>query len=450
MTSSQTLFKKPTDSIVIFPQTGKLTGFVRKFHLSLLREAQKQIIQAESSGQLLASNHLFEQKLSILTEPFGDASDLTKDARSALLDMQKTIVSLQRPDEQEDQERVELWRNIPLIGENSCVKHKGNLYLQWYLPDTIFEALKDPKTKFTLISPEELACLKTYTSVALYEIVARYQDIQQTCTREKEWWVKALSGTGTPQKILKKQSTQPKLRDWVRFKNEKVKPAIEEINSKTKFKIELIEEKEAGVIKTVQFKVIKKDQKLLYEPTKAHIAAAELGVPAQNITNLLAAGHSVDQASLFVAKVKSRQNDQTKEPIRNLVSYLSAIVREEAGSVKVLPVPDKVKRPTEKVSHTEKKESLIVEEVTAFSLLRDHVIFVSEEIEASYLNKVRAYFIDNGMLTPSTTRALNNKNWRTGIIFHKVVDIYGTEKFGTNWKEFSAAEIEFRINNLKN
>jgi len=151
------------------------------------------------------------------------------------------------------------------------------------------------------------------------------------------------------------------------------------------------------------------------------------------------------KASFSAAKLKSRQNDQTKEPIRNAGSYLSAIVREEIGSNEIFPAPAKVKIPIAKSQLPESNESNIVEEVTALSLLREHILSVPEKIEAEYLNKVRVYLIEKGMLSPSTTRALDNKNWKTGVIFSKVVDIYAAENFGPNWKNLSAADMDYKI-----
>jgi hypothetical protein len=396
---SHVQLRKPTDAIVMLPRFGKLTSFSRKLYLSLLREAQQQLLQKSQSGEVFTATDFFRQKLSVLIKPLVEKTNgMSEEARAAIQEMQTTIVDMQAPDQREDHDKILKWKSLQLISEVVCEEgERGDLYLKWSFAPTIIEELKKPKS-YTLITPEEVAELTMYTSVALFEIVSRYKENKLTCVREKEWWVAALSGTNK-----KTKTGESKLRDWRRFKSERVKSAIEEINKKTKLTIELVEIKNGNLITDVQFKVAQKDKISSFEPTQAHIAAAELGVPAQNITNLLAAGHSVQQLSFSAAKLKSRQNDQTKEPIRNAGSYLSAIVREEIGSNEIFPAPAKVKIPIAKSQSPESNESNIVEEVTALSLLREHILSVPEKIEAEYLNKVRVYLIEEGMLSPSTT-----------------------------------------------
>lgn len=438
---SHVQLRKPTDAIVMLPRFGKLTSFSRKLYLSLLREAQQQILQKGQTGEVFAATDFFRQKLSVLIKPLVEKTNgMSEEARVAIQEMQTTIVDMQAPDQREDHDKILKWKSLQLISEVICEEgERGDLYLKWSFAPTIIEELKKPKS-YTLITPEEVAELTMYTSVALFEIVSRYKENKLTCVREKDWWVAALSGTNK-----KTKTGESKLRDWRRFKSERVNSAIEEINAKTKLTIELVEIKKGNLITDVQFKVAQKDRISSFEPTQAHIAAAELGVPAQKITKLLADGHSPEQASLYVAKLKSRQNDQTKEPIQNAASYLSAIVREENSSPEVFPAPAKVKTPKANSQSPVSEEPLIVEEVTPLSLLRTYILSVAEEIEANYLNKVRANLINNGILTPSATRALDSKNWKTGVIFSKVIEIYAAENFGPNWKDLSAADMDYKI-----
>ena len=96
-----------------------------------------------------------------------------------------------------------------------------------------------------------LAKLGSYTAVALYEICARYRDNPSGVTSRKPvaWWVDALSNGPGPER-----------REWRKFKNERVKEAVAEINAETDLEIELIEHKQGRVITEVQFAVRKKRQ----------------------------------------------------------------------------------------------------------------------------------------------------------------------------------------------
>ncbi len=91
--------------------------------------------------------------------------------------------------------------------------------------------------------------LSTYTAVALYEICARYKDSPGglTSRHEPEFWTRVLREGG---------GIKP--REFRKFKNELLMPAVAEINEETEIEVELIEHREQSTLQAVQFKVARK------------------------------------------------------------------------------------------------------------------------------------------------------------------------------------------------
>jgi hypothetical protein len=52
------------------------------------------------------------------------------------------------------------------------------------------------------------------------------------------------------------------------------------------------------------------------------------------------------------------------------------------------------------------------------------------------------------MLTPTFAKRLAEKNWRTGPIFHIVVDLYASENIGPEWRNLASEEIESQLARL--
>jgi hypothetical protein len=141
------------------------------------------------------------------------------------------------------------YRGFNMLSEVEIEQRNGENWVRWAFPPTIMGALKDPH-RWASLDLDMVAKLGTYVATALYDICARYRDNPSGVTSRKpvEWWTNALSPApaGTER------------REWRKFKSERIKEAVDEINQVTDLEVELIEHKQGRVIVEAQFSVRKK------------------------------------------------------------------------------------------------------------------------------------------------------------------------------------------------
>jgi hypothetical protein len=441
MQAQNPLLKKPNEAVVMFPKIGKLTAYGRKFYVSLMREAQQHLLAKAAKGEVFEATDFFKKPLTNIIRPISKpSSNLVEVTKQYVREMQSTQVEWSAP----DADAGVIWDSMVLVSQAKIELERGKLYLLWAFPPDMVNALKDPK-RFTLIAPEDLVNLKSYAAVALYEICARYADnlSQRTSKKPKEWWVSALTGDSHKTSARSKETAKP--REWRKFKGESVVPAIEEINKETGLQIELIEIKEGKAVVDVQFKVVRKS-KIKLDPTQAHIEAAKLGIPAQDITNYLGGGGSQEELQLILAKMKARIEDDTKEPVPNRRSYFAAIVRKAnvgENSEKSYGMPEE--KATDKEQLVTGEQNLAI---TTIARMNAHVLGLSDDVALPLLEKAKQHLAEKKMLSPTFAKRLAEKNWRTGPIFHIVVDLYATESIGHEWRELSSEDMGSRLGTL--
>jgi hypothetical protein len=441
MQTQNPLLKKPNEAVVMFPKIGKLTAYGRKFYVSLMREAQQHLLAKAAKGEVFEATDFFKEPLTNIIRPISKpSSNLVEVTKQYVREMQSTQVEWSAP----DADAGVIWDSMVLVSQAKIELENGKLYLLWAFPPDMVNALKDPK-RFTLIAPEDLVNLKSYAAVALYEICARYADnlSQRTSKKPKEWWVSALTGDSHKTSARSKESAKP--REWRKFKGESVVPAIEEINKETGLQVELIEIKEGKAVVDIQFKVARKS-KFKLDPTQAHIEAAKLDIPAQDITNYLGGGGSQEEALLILAKMKARIEDETKDPVPNRRSYFAAIVRktnigENSETSNVVSKEDSSNK--EQVAATDQNVA-----ITTNARMNAHVLGLSEDVALPLLEKAKQHLSEKKMLTPTFAKRLAEKNWRTGPIFHIVVDLYATENIGPEWRDLASEDMESRLTRL--
>jgi len=427
--------KKPNDAIVMFPKIGKLTAYGRKFYISLMREAQQHLFKKANAGEDFLATDFFKEPLSNIIRPISKpTSNVVEVTKQYVKEMQTTQVEWSAPDATSGV----IWDSMVLVSQAKIEIENGKLYLLWAFPPDMVNALKDPERKFTLIAPEDLINLKSYTAVALYEICARYADnpSHKTSRKPKEWWVTALSGDSHKTSARSKATAKP--REWRKFKNEFVNRAILEINKETGLVIELIEYKTGSAVVDVQFSVARKNR-VLAAPTAAHIEAAKLGVPAQHITNSLKSGETQNQVLLVLAILKSRIEDKTVEsiPKEKRGTYFEGIRKKQAGKP---AEPSAQPQKQEKISDVEARQ-----EVSAVALINEHVLKLPEALIAPILEHAKNRFVERNLFTAVIQKRFSEGNWRVGSIFHEVVALYATEIFGETWRAMHSDDVEKQL-----
>jgi hypothetical protein len=161
--------------------------------------------------------------------------------------------------------------------------------------------------------------------VALYEICARYRDNPSGLTSRKpvQWWADALSSA----------PAGSERREWRKFKSERVKEAVADINRETDLEIELIEHKQGRAVVEAQFAVRRKrlahkGRAGLAAVVDAHLVlrAESLGIREVKLEGLiLEFGEEPVRDKLD--QLERRSAMQALRGIDNAYSYLRAMLR---------------------------------------------------------------------------------------------------------------------------
>ena len=151
--------------------------------------------------------------------------------------------------------------------------------MTWFFPPTIRDMLIEPM-RWAQLDIKELASLSHYASVALYEICARYKDVPGGLTNRAEpsFWVQTL-----------RPDPDTKPREWRKFKNETLKPAVAEISQRTSLDVRLIEYKQGRAVVAVQFAVKRKTAEREMSSVDLSLVehAASLGIKERDLDQLV-------------------------------------------------------------------------------------------------------------------------------------------------------------------
>jgi len=336
---AETTLTKPNELLVMVPIAGKLSPVSRKLFNALLLNGGDVYRQRLQSGAPMLAEETFEARLSDLVAHLpGEASDWSSNASAHLLEMLRTEVVWQSIDRNSDTSE---WGAMNLLSEASIVKKGRALHVSWAFPPRVLGALKDPAF-FTRLDLEVIGSLRTYASIALYEICSRYKTNPSglTCSQPPDWWVEALTARSVrppPPKargrsVVSIEPDQKPRREWRKVKSESVIDAIEEINTKTDLEIELIEKRVGKAVSEVQFAVRRKRRAI---PAGQGIApdvlekAVSLGISAADIATICrTARGGVDVVKAALTKLAERMAREDLVPLTNATAYLKTILGE--------------------------------------------------------------------------------------------------------------------------
>jgi len=197
-----------------------------------------------------------------LHEVISDAaynSNNTASIRKVLRELMSTTVEWQSPTGGE----VETWDACNLLSGAGTTKDKrtGAVTIRWRYDQKVREQLLSPD-RYARLSLEAITQLSTHSSMALYEICARYVDNpgHRTARQHWRWWRPVLTGAATDDSKA----------EYRFFKRDVLKPAIAEINANTNIEVRgPIEHKERDnhTIAEIQFEVYLKA--VVGEPAQA-------------------------------------------------------------------------------------------------------------------------------------------------------------------------------------
>lgn len=320
--------RKPHEMIVLMPRSRRVTLTGRRLYNALLQVAQARLA---AMNQMPAADYMFEAPLPALLRSSGSSGEDRTAAKRYLREMRGLEVDWESTAPGDGVK----WRGFSMLSEVAIELRHGENWVSWSYPPTMMATLKEP-ARWARIDLDILARLGTYAAVALYEICARYRDNPSGVTSRKpvQWWADALSPA----------PAGSERREWRKFKNERVKDAVEDINRETDLDIELIEHKQGRAVVEAQFAVRRKRAAARARPAQAlpidaHLVlrAESLGIRESKLEGLLLEfGEAAVREGLD--QLERRSANQLLRGVENGYSYLRALLR-HAEPAAALPRP---------------------------------------------------------------------------------------------------------------
>ena len=328
-------------------------------------------------------------------------------------------------------------RTFPLLAEARLFIRGGEAWVTWYYPPSIKEQLISPE-RWAQIELDSIARLSTYTAVALYEICARYKDSPGglTSRHEPDFWTRVLREGG---------GIKP--REFRKFKNELLMPAIVEIGDETEIVVELVEHREQSVLRWVQFKVQRKArERRTPEPVDVTIVmrGAKLGVRETDMDALVTKYgamkviEGLDAMEVYVG-------DPAATRILNRGAYLKAVLanRYPEGASANMAAEEAHPAPTVAPSDPSRERTEHVEawKTNRFKQVRSEFAALPSAEQARWLQEATPKLLQSPSTTPSMRRRISEGDWESPLISRTVIDVYATSQYGADWKEPKEMDI---------
>ena len=323
------LLSKPVQMTVLMPRgpQSKLTLTMRRVHLSLLQITQTRL---RAMGEMPAANHLFAAPLAAILKSTGTQGNERTLAKQYLQAMQTTTVDWESPRTDESEPD---WVSLTLLSEARLTKRGAETWVLWAFAPTIMSCLMSPE-KWAQINLAVACRLSTYAALALYEICARYRANPSgvTSRRSVDWWIDALSP---------KVRETGERREWRKFKGEKVKVALDEINRLTDLQVDLVEMRSGRAIAEVQFQVRRKQlassQEHQDESEALILRGESLGIKEARLMGLLATyGRPLVESKLLDLETRVARSDLLR--VSDIVGYFEVSLRNALAVAPAAPI----------------------------------------------------------------------------------------------------------------
>lgn len=318
--AESTDLRKPQEMVVLMPTSGRVTLLGRKLYNVMLRVSQARLM---TMHELPAADYLFESPLNVLLRSTGSSGEDRTAAKRYLAEMQQLTVNWESTAPGDGVK----WHAMNMLAECKLEQRNGENWVAWAYPPSIMQTLRDP-VRWARLRLDVLSKISTYSALALYEVCARYRDNPSGVTNRKPpaWWQDALSPGPSTAK-----------REWRKFKNERVKPAIEEINAETDLEVELIEHKQGRTVVEIQFSVRKKrmerkpfvEDAELVDPQLV-MRAGSLGIREAKFELLLREFGEV-AVRVQLDSLEKRVANRSLKTIDNAFAFLRTMLRNTTG-----------------------------------------------------------------------------------------------------------------------
>ncbi|MDM0078939.1 replication initiation protein [Variovorax sp. J2P1-59] len=424
--------RKPHEMIVMMPRSARVTLTGRRIYTALLQISQTRLVAMPA---MPAADFMFEAPLAAILRTTGSSGSERTAAKRYLLEMRSLEVDWESTAPGDGVK----WRGFSMLSEVALEVRRGENWVSWSYPPTIMSALREPQ-RWATIDLEVLGKLGSYTAVALYEICIRYRDNPSGVTSRKPvtWWVDALSNGPGPER-----------REWRKFKNERVKEAIAEINADTDLEIELIEHKQGRLIHEVQFAVRKKRHAstprlaTAQQPVDANLVlrAETLGIREIKLEGLIKE-FGDDRVRDQIATLERRAASKSLRAVENPFSYLRSLLRNEtepaaqkeevAGDSPPPPVdPGPAVEPVPIKSSASEGSGWLGEQIEA---MKKEVAALEPAKLNKWVNRALQDLARKGLLNAVISRRAAQGDVLHGLLGSAVIFAYADATYGPDWK----------------
>ncbi len=335
-----------------------------------------------------------------------------------------------------------------MLSEVAIEVRNGENWVAWSYPPSIMGVLREP-LRWASLDLDVLARLGTYTAMALYEICARYRDNPSGVTSRKpiDWWTDALNqAPGGSER-----------REWRKFKSERVKPALDEINRETDIEIELIEHRQGRTVTEVQFAVRRKRAPLrggtvTASPVDANLVlrAESLGIREIKLDGLLT---EFDDAAVRVKLdvLERRIANNRLSPVDDAYSYLRTLLRTDAAvvvepSVSVNPVtiaaavkPALIKNPV--IPRQEVDARVQADWMNAkIAEVRQELMALPVSERKVWVDQAIKELSSKGTLSAVIVRRAAQGDVLHGLLGSVIVRLYATAVHGESWNRYPSTD----------
>ena len=412
--------RKAVDALAIVPTKQRIYPLARKLYNVLLYIAQKQGIE----------NDIYRASLTdIVSKAKFNSRDLEL-VKNHLRQMNATQVEWQSPAQGEGSR----WEVSNLIAHASIQENgRGSpVMVEWSFAPNIKRELLDPQ-RFAQISLIFQSSLRTYASIALFEICSRYLNNPSEVTSRNPWawWRPVL--TGIPDEDLEAYH------EYKYFKRDVLNPAVAEINKVTDLEIELVEHRSGRRIEELQFRVRRKLQPALAMHRQPEFDltligdAVRLGVPQLAAETLLNRhGDRLMREGLKI--VSDRLRAPKGDPVDNVERYLTGVIRRLATEpAPVEPVvPARRTGPTREQLEMQFRESRRRE---ARAVFEDH----SEDQRTALVQQFETEVLARAPAV--IRRAYAKAGLQNAAIRAEFSQWYATQLWGADWGSPTSEEL---------
>jgi hypothetical protein len=466
MDTVQGMLHKSVMALAIVPTNRSLTVTGRKAYSVMLHLAQ---MQAAAGTEMPDGG--FAAPLNSILRGFGATNSISNDAKKYIDQMVSTKVEWRPLSKAEQQLTLSFGAEKPdgagelmpvaqitdelrifnLLAEVRIYKRAGENWVTWYYPPSIREELVSP-SRWAQVDFAVLRQLTTYCAVALYEMCARYRDSPAGVTSRQHWtwWTEAL-----------RSSPNSKVREWRKFKNEFVTPAIKEINEQGDIEIELVEFRRGREVELVQFAVKKCSRRLPplipAAPDVTNILrGGKLGIrdtvveELERVYGVQAVGSALDRYERFLGAADSPRIGNAGAYLRTIIINQAREQISEAQTGQQQPVdlntePQHVSPPPSLTAHRDLADA---ERHRRYTVLRDLFATLDPNEQAEWVRRVRDEAEGATATTPGIMKRLARGEWQSPLVHVMVIQHFARTELGEEWAQMPAATFETRVAGL--